>query len=79
VIIDEEVGTMRNLTMICCVVAVSVVAACAPSEPPPPAAEPTPAVASDETIGSMDFESGEADNAGTDTAEEGAQETPVPE
>lgn len=70
---------MRSLTALSCVIAVIVIMACAPSEPPPPVAEQTPVAAGDEVISEMDFESGKVESAEGETAEEGSEETPVPQ
>ena len=63
--------------LIAAVFAASLTLSCTPSDQPPPAPEATPTAAAGDQITDMDFESGEVEQAATETEEPEVEPTPT--
>lgn len=66
---------MREM-LVAAVLAAALTLGCTPSDQSPPVPEATPTVAAGDQITDMDFESGEVEQAATETDEPETQPTP---
>ncbi len=65
-----------KILLIAAVLAAALTLSCTPSDQSPPVPEATPTAAAGDQITDMDFESGEVEQAATETEEPEAQPTP---